>query len=45
MIVVWLIAVQWQLGIVVFELYLKMRELWEQTSAGMGRFSAVKTSV
>lgn len=45
MIVVWLIAARWQLGKVVFELYLKMPEFWEQASAGMGRFSAVKTTV
>lgn len=44
-IVVWLIAVGWQLQVVVFELYLKMPELWEQTSAGIGRFPAVKTTV
>lgn len=41
----WLIAVGWQLPIVAFEPYLKMPELWEQASAGIGRFPAVKTIV
>lgn len=35
----------WQLWTVVFVLYFEMPELWEQASAGTGRFPAVPTTV